>query len=313
MGSRTTVVVATYNRRALLEETVDSVRRQAGSPRLLVVDDCSSDDTPSYLAAQSDITALTTPARSERAVARNLGIGAVETEFVLVLDDDDTLRDGAVGGLEAALDRYPAAAAAIGGWWPVPGPPDGPYPLNPTRTACGRWWRELLLGWNPATAGQLLFRTSALRDAGGFAPDFPGIDDFVLLLNLAYRSPLAVVPTVVLNYRIHPGQQKQSDDTWDPKAREAFVASVGPDDRAEAALLLATKPDFLRAVQSRDRDGRAALRRFLKAAPWALRSPVIGRPVARLLLSMAGEVVLPRPWVAALQRRYGHAQRSVGH
>jgi glycosyltransferase involved in cell wall biosynthesis len=311
MSTRSTVVIATYNRSAtFLPETIESVRRQASLPRLLVVDDCSSDGTVTYLSAQPDLSFFTTPGRSERAVSRNLGLAAVESEFVLLLDDDDVLRPGAIRALEAALDRFPDAAGAIGGWWPMSGSLPGPYPLNASRTASGSLWREVLLGWNPATAGQVLFRTAALTSAGGFPTAYPGIDDFVLLLNLAYRAELAVVPEIVLDYRIHPAQQKQSDQGWDPAARMEFVDSVDAAHHTEAASLLAIRPDFLRAMQSRDAAGRAALRRFLRVAPWALRSPVIGNPLLRLIGSAFGEVVLPRRLMADIKRRFGHSGKD---
>ncbi|HVW81538.1 MAG TPA: glycosyltransferase [Mycobacteriales bacterium] len=312
MSTRTTVVIATYNRsQTYLPATIESVRRQESVPRLLVVDDCSPDDTIGYLSNQPDLDYFSTPGRSERAVTRNLGLAAVESEFVLFLDDDDLLRPGAVRLLEATLDRFPGVAAAIGGWWTTADSLPGPYPLNASRTTSASLWREVLLGWNPATAGQMLFRTSALRDVGGFPTQYPGIDDFVLLLNLAYRSEIAVVPEIVLDYRIHSAQQKQADQTWDGTARREFVTAARAADREEAATLLAARADFLRAMQSRDAEGRAALRRFVRVAPWAVRSPVIGMPVVRLLGSALGEVVLPRRAMTALRARYGHSGKSA--
>jgi glycosyltransferase involved in cell wall biosynthesis len=305
MAAATTVVIATYNRQQMLRETVDSVRRQSVVPAIVVVDDCSSDGTREWLRHQSVVTPVLMDQRSERAAARNIGLSRVETEFVLFLDDDDCLVPTAIEQLERAAARFPGAAAVIGGSVPMPGFEGGRKPLNSPRTVVGRWWRELLLGWSPDTAGQILFRTSVLRAAGAFDDRYPGIDDFELLLRLSYRAEIVLIPAPVLLYRSHSGQQKQKDSSWDSVVRRHFAESLEPHDRDAAQRVLDLQDDFFLALASREQPGRRALLRLAKAAPWLFRSPILRRLLARTAAADVARIVLPAAVFDRLRQRFG--------
>jgi len=107
MNSRTTIVSVAYNSAQVLETMLRSV--PAGVP-VIVVDNASAD-------ASAEI-AEKAGARIER-LASNLGFGPgcnagaklAATEFLLFLNPDAALGDGAIETLEAAADRYPDASA----------------------------------------------------------------------------------------------------------------------------------------------------------------------------------------------------------
>jgi glycosyltransferase involved in cell wall biosynthesis len=305
MAAATTVVIATYNREQMLRETVHSVLMQSVVPVVVVVDDFSSDGTRDWLAHQPGLTPVLLEQRSERATARNVGLSRVETEFVLFLDDDDGLVPAALENLEGAARRFPDAAAVVGGCRPMPGYEGDRKPLSSPRTVVGRWWRELLLGWNPDTAGQILFRTSVLRAAGAFDDRYPGIDDFELLLRLSYQSDLVLIPTPVLLYRSHSGQQKQEDQSWDAAVRQHFADSVEPADRVMARQILDAQDDFFLALASRKQPGRRALVRLLRAMPWLLQSPILRRLVVRAGVADVARLVLPTAVFERLRHRFG--------
>lgn len=93
-----TVYIPTKNRAALLARAIDSVRRQTHQDfELIVVDDGSTDSTPSLLAelaAQDPRVRYITHAQSQGgAAARNAAITAARGQFVTGLDDDDTFTD----------------------------------------------------------------------------------------------------------------------------------------------------------------------------------------------------------------------------
>jgi glycosyltransferase involved in cell wall biosynthesis len=305
MSAVTTVVIATYNREQMLRETVDSAQRQSVAAAVLVVDDCSSDGTRDWLTRHHGVTPVLLERRSERAAARNVGLSRVDTDFVLFLDDDDCLLPTAIEDLERAAVRHPQAAAVIGASQPMPGYEGGRKPLNSPRTVVGRWWRELLLGWSPDTAGQILFRTSVLREAGAFDDRYPGIDDFELLLRLSYQADIVLIPDPVLRYRSHTGQQKQKDASWDGVVRRGFAETVEPTDRGMARRVLEMQDDFFLALASHDRPGRRALLRLVTAAPWLLRSPVLSRLLARTALADAMRLLLPAGAFDRLRHRFG--------
>lgn len=87
------IVMPTYNKRAYLEQTLQSLVNQKDAPRfeVVVVDDCSSDDTPELVEAlQTDYSLryLRNPVNMGRSRARNVGLAACQGEVVIFVDDD---------------------------------------------------------------------------------------------------------------------------------------------------------------------------------------------------------------------------------
>ncbi len=83
------VVIPTYNRVALLKETVASVRNQTfDNLEIIVVDDGSLDDTWEWLQGQRDIRAFKQTNKGI-AAARNAGIAQARSPWIALLDHDD--------------------------------------------------------------------------------------------------------------------------------------------------------------------------------------------------------------------------------
>lgn len=107
-----TLVIPTYNAAKTLARALDSVLSQAGAValELLVVDDCSTDDTLEQAAAFSrlhhQIRVLQTTANGGPGAARNLGIDAARGKWIGFLDADDELAEGALVSLQACLSGY---------------------------------------------------------------------------------------------------------------------------------------------------------------------------------------------------------------
>jgi glycosyltransferase involved in cell wall biosynthesis len=88
------VYIPTRNRRALVERAVKSVLAQDHAElEVIVVDDASTDDTPSYLAsaaaADSRVSFFVNDRPLGAPAARNRAINAAKGAFVTGLDDDD--------------------------------------------------------------------------------------------------------------------------------------------------------------------------------------------------------------------------------
>jgi succinoglycan biosynthesis protein ExoO len=90
--SGVSVVIPAYNAASFIGRAIDSVLAQTVPPlEILVVDDCSTDDTRAVLQARAHglIRILETPRNGGPSVARNLGFAAARGEFIAVLDADD--------------------------------------------------------------------------------------------------------------------------------------------------------------------------------------------------------------------------------
>ncbi|SAI51808.1 glycosyl transferase family protein [Bordetella ansorpii] len=88
------VVMPAYNSAATLADSIDSVLAQThGNFELIVVDDCSRDETPRILAEycrrDARIVAIRQPQNGGVALARNAAIEAARGRYLAFLDSDD--------------------------------------------------------------------------------------------------------------------------------------------------------------------------------------------------------------------------------
>ena len=108
------VVIPTYHRAEMVCDCVASVLA-TGYPDLevLVVDDCSPDDTGARMAARFGADARVKYLRNERnafqAVSRNRGFAASSGDYVLILDDDNLVDRAIFDELLACFARHPDA------------------------------------------------------------------------------------------------------------------------------------------------------------------------------------------------------------
>lgn len=114
------VIMPAFNRSSLIVRALESVRRQARPPKMLiVVDDASTDDTVEQVLAWSKRTAF--PVTIERmtvnggpAAARNHGMALAMTSLIAFLDSDDEHLPGTLEKLVGALESHHDAVVAFG-------------------------------------------------------------------------------------------------------------------------------------------------------------------------------------------------------
>jgi glycosyltransferase involved in cell wall biosynthesis len=118
-GPLVSVIIPTFNRSALLAETVRSVLAQTYTNlEVLVVDDGSTDDTAATVQGLGDprVSYHRQPHAGRPAPGRNLGLRAARGELVAFLDDDDlwepVMLERAVAALAANPDTLLVAANA---------------------------------------------------------------------------------------------------------------------------------------------------------------------------------------------------------
>lgn len=87
-----TVIIPTYNRAATIRRAIDSVLEQSyKNLELIIVDDCSSDDTVQIVHSYCDkrINLICLPQNGGANAARNKGINAAKGEYIAFQDSDD--------------------------------------------------------------------------------------------------------------------------------------------------------------------------------------------------------------------------------
>ena len=108
-----TVVIPCFNQARFLPVAVASVRAQSYERvACLVVNDGSTDDTAT-VASALDVCVLEQPNRGVSA-ARNAGLTAARTDFVVFLDADDELLPTAIANATEALAADPDADLVVG-------------------------------------------------------------------------------------------------------------------------------------------------------------------------------------------------------
>lgn len=178
------VVVATYNRRALLERVVEHILRQS-LPReqweLIVVDDGSTDGTEALGAEMAEGQGVRFLRQENRgaAAARNRGIREAAGDVVAFTDDDCLVPPDWLERLADGYARRPEAAGVGGGIVPEPAALErsavARYERYLSRVAYGAGDDEVLGGFECPAGGtnNMSYRREVLEEAGGFDEGFP--------------------------------------------------------------------------------------------------------------------------------------------
>lgn len=199
-----TVVIPVWGARYVdsLARAVASVRSQDEEAPIVVVDNASDAEVPQLRGTE----VVRSTRRLSAGKARNLGLKRVSTDFVLMLDADDELIEGALASLRDGIDADPGVAV---------------YSMSLLEAETGarhRTPRRLasVLARVPwlfahATAvwslypihGNAIMRTSGIRDAGGY-PDCSGGEDWVLGVSQAFQGRVVIDARPGTVYHAHP-------------------------------------------------------------------------------------------------------------
>ena len=211
------VVIATWNRSALLERAICSALGQTHAPlEVLVCDDGSTDDTEQVVRSIGDSRVRRLPGeRAGRpAVPRNRGIRASTGEWIAFLDDDDVWLpeklEKQLGQLQRSGCRATCAHALAGG--------GQTYRLGwcePLLT-----FQDLLQG-NRVICSTAMIHRSLLKSVHGF-PEVAGLasmEDYAFWLRVATVTDFSFVPEALAIYTDAPQDSLRSacTDAWQQK------------------------------------------------------------------------------------------------
>ena len=113
------VIMPAYNVSGIIERAIRSAAAQTAPPlEILVVDDCSTDNTAEVVRALArdipSVRLLSTPANGGPAAARNVGLREARADWIALLDSDDAWKPGRLKRLsEVAAPHRPTLSPTI--------------------------------------------------------------------------------------------------------------------------------------------------------------------------------------------------------
>jgi glycosyltransferase involved in cell wall biosynthesis len=203
------IIIPSYNRAALLAETVESARRAGSDLEVIIVDDASTDNTPEVCAKFADVRYLRLSRNRGLAEARNIGVLASSAEFVAFLDDDDLRLPGTIDRQVHLLQATPDAALVYGRV--LIGDARRRQPTGqilPLSCPQGDVFWDLLEG-NFIQVPSVLVRRECLVEIGLFRSGLQGVEDWDAWLRLAERFPIKAVEEAVAVYRCSNSSSSQ--------------------------------------------------------------------------------------------------------
>lgn len=210
--ARVTIGIPTRNRARLVADLVARCLRQSrDSARVIVSDNASTDGTLQALAAfdHPSLRVL----RQERDLGMvgnwNACLAAAETDWFVLLSDDDVVSPDFVENVERAIDAAPDSHL-IFMRSRLLNQVTGTVDENPSPVAAGGtidFPRLLLPAWlsgeHALPLAGIVFRASVLRARGGFDSQLPFAADAATWLPIAFHGPCGYWPQACVDYVIH--------------------------------------------------------------------------------------------------------------
>ncbi|MBO7166382.1 MAG: glycosyltransferase family 2 protein, partial [Kiritimatiellae bacterium] len=108
---KVSVIIPTYNRSQMVCECIDSVLKSTFQDfEIVVVDDCSPDDTREKIAAaygnEKRLRYIRNEKNSYQAASRNNGAEIAQGDYMLFLDDDNKVHPDMIEELLSAFARH---------------------------------------------------------------------------------------------------------------------------------------------------------------------------------------------------------------
>jgi glycosyltransferase involved in cell wall biosynthesis len=293
---RISVLVTSYNREDTLAASIESVLASTcGDFELLVVDNCSSDNTVAiaegYARRDRRVRVHVNEANLGQFGNRNRAAALARAPFLKYHDSDDLMYPHCLATMLGPLQAEPRAGFALSSGMAWPG---GPCPMLLTpRLAYEREFLGLgLFHCGPAGA---LFRAEVFRALGAWV-DRGAASDYLFWLAACRRVNVLLLPGDLFWYRIHAAQELQS-----AAAAESYARSHG---EAWRALLAADCPlagaDLAQARRNYTWTLAKLTWRDARAGRWRL---------ARLRLAHAG--LGTGDWLRYLRRPRRHLQTGT--
>lgn len=212
---KVSVIVPTYNRAHMVTETIDSILNQTFKDfELIVVDNCSSDNTEEVIKSYADKRVRYFKHQNNRIVAvnRNYGISKAQGEYIAFCDDDDLWmpdklerqlqefeKDSQIGLVCTNLINFDENGE------------HGKIVTNELKDSDFTF--ESLIWRNRIVCSSILVKKKVIDDVGVMdeSPEFFTAEDYELWLRIAKKYKVKYISLPLVKYRNHFGAYRKRD------------------------------------------------------------------------------------------------------
>ena len=211
------VIVPCYRYAHYLRECVSSVLAERDlAVRVIIIDDCSPDNTPEVAEqlAREDarVTYRRHTANLRHIATYNEGIAWLEADYMLLLSADDYMFPGALRQAVDFMEAHPTVGFIYGR--AVLTPNSGLKEAPAGETSVSNVWKlksgldfmnEVAAGGaiNPVHTPTAVVRTRLLKQVGGYRPELPHSGDMEMWLRLAAHADVAEFDGYLAVWRRH--------------------------------------------------------------------------------------------------------------
>ncbi len=208
------IIVPTYNRARLVAETIDSILKQSFRDfELIIVDNCSTDDTEKVIKGYSDgrIRYFKNDNAGVIAVNRNYGISQARGEYIAFCDDDDLWLPDKLEKQLPEFERDSRLGLVCANALLFNETGDLGHFHKTSLTGADFTLKSLVFG-NLVICSSVLIKKDVFDDVGIFDTN-PAIftaEDGELWMRIAYKYRIKYVDLPLVKYRVHASNIKKT-------------------------------------------------------------------------------------------------------
>ena len=216
------IIMPTYNREALIGETIDSILRQTFHDwELLIIDDGSEDKTGELVNRLVDPRIIFYKAGRHGIGGRikNIGLQMAKGAFIAFADSDDPWQETKLQKQLDAIKDFPDAGFCLTGGYifETPGQPIEFFYKSKTGLKYGDLFVDCFRSEVALFAQALMFRKECI-DEVGFFKEVKSFSDIDFIANLAYHYKGVVIYEPLVFRRMH--DDNYIHDNWEKSYHE---------------------------------------------------------------------------------------------
>lgn len=204
---KVSIIIPSYNRAKLLSAAVESLQRQTyQNIEIIIVDDCSTDDTAQVVAEIEDDRILYVKHEVNKGggEARNTGMKYATGDYIGFLDSDDQWHKDKLERQMAVFKTKPEVGVVYTGMKVY----QGDYLVKEVIPKYeGDLLTKLIESNCIYTTSSILVKKKVLEEVGGFDSSLPSCQDWDLYIRLARVSRFGFVEDSLVLYHLHPGER----------------------------------------------------------------------------------------------------------